>query len=340
MLRVGIVGIGMMGRLHFKCYRQLKDVKIAAVCDIEKSRLNGEAEIVGNLRGGDVSLDLAGVELYYDFKEMLSKADLDVLSVTVPTNIHRDFTVMALGKGIHVLCEKPMALDEKSCNDMIKIAENKGLVLQIGHCLRFWPEYIKLSEIVRSGEFGDVLVASFRRLSAYPRWSWNNWLMKEDCSGGALLDLHIHDSDFIQYLFGMPKTVNSRGIKGPSGGFDHVITDFNYNDKKIINAEASWIMPRSFGFEMSFHIVLEKATIIFSSKQSPTMKIFPDAGEPFTPAISDVSGHMGEIRNFIDKIKGRDVPAVTTPRQSLNSVRIVLAEKESAKISREVMIYD
>jgi len=338
MLKVGIVGIGMMGRLHFKCYRQLKDAKVVAVCDIDHNRLNGQAEIAGNLRGADVSLDLAGIEIYHDFEEMIAKADLDVLSVTVPTNIHRDYTVMALNRGIHVLCEKPMALDEKSCSDMIKTAENSGLILQIGHCLRFWPEYMKLSEIVRSGEYGDVLVASFKRLSAYPRWSWNNWLMKADCSGGALVDLHIHDSDFVQYLFGMPKTVNSRGIKGPSGGFDHVITDFNYNDKKIINAEASWIMPRSFGFEMGFHVVLEKATVIFSSKQTPTLQIFPDEGEPFVPGISDVSGHMGEIRNFIDKIQGHDVPAVITPRQSLNSVRIVLAEKESAKTSREVVI--
>ncbi len=338
MLRVGIVGIGMMGRLHFKCYKQLKDVKVVAVCDIDTDRLNGKAEITGNLRGADVALDLTGVEVYHNFEEMLEKAALDAVSVTVPTNMHRDYTVMALKKGVHVLCEKPMALDEKSCSDMIKTAESQGLVLQIGHCLRFWPEYIKLSELVRSGEYGDVLVASFKRLSAYPRWSWNNWLMKEDCSGGALVDLHIHDSDFVQYLFGMPKTVNSKGIRGPSGGFDHVITDFNYNDRKIINAEASWIMPRSFGFEMSFTVIMEKATVIFSSKRSPTLQIFPEAGEPFAPSISDVSGHMGEIRNFIEKVKGMDVPAIITPRQSLNSVRIVLAEKESAKTSREVAI--
>jgi predicted dehydrogenase len=231
-----------------------------------------------------------------------------------------------------------MALDEKSCDAMVKAAEKSRMILQIGHCLRFWPEYIKLAEMANSGEYGELLVASFKRLSAYPRWSWNNWLMKEHCSGGALLDLHIHDSDFIQYLFGMPKSVNCKGIKGPSGGFDHVLTDFNYGDKKIINAEASWMMPKSFGFEMGFTVMFEKATVIFSSRQSPTLQVFPADGEIFSPGISDVSGHLGEIKNFLDKIKGLDVPAVITPRQSLNSVRIVLAERESAKTSREVVV--
>lgn len=338
MLRVGIVGIGMMGRMHLKCYRQIADVKVAALCDIDKTRLSEKTSIAGNLRGAEIPLDLTGADIYHDFEEMLSKADLDILSVTVPTHIHKDYTVTALNKGIHVLCEKPMALDEKSCDDMVKAAEKNGMVLQIGHCLRFWPEYIKLAEMAKSGEYGELLAASFKRLSAYPRWSWNNWLMKENCSGGALLDLHIHDSDFIQYLFGMPKSVNCKGIKGPSGGFDHVLTDFNYGDKKIINAEASWMMPKSFGFEMNFMVMFEKATVIYSSRQSPTLQVFPAECEVFSPGISDISGHMGEIRNFIDKIKGIDVPVVITPRQSLNSVRIVLAEKESAKTSREVVV--
>jgi len=338
MLRVGIVGIGMMGRMHLKCYRQMPDVKVVALCDIDKTKLNEQTTITGNLRGAEIALDLTGADIYYDFEEMLAKANLDAVSITVPTHIHKDYTVMALNKGIHVLCEKPMALDEQSCDDMAKAAEKSGMVLQIGHCLRFWPEYIKLAEIAKSGEYGELLTASFKRLSAYPRWSWNNWLMKENCSGGALLDLHIHDSDFIQYLFGMPKSVNCKGIKGPSGGFDHVLTDFSYGDKKIINAEASWMMPKSFGFEMNFHVMFEKATVIFSSRQSPTLQIFPAEGEVFSPGISDVSGHMGEIKNFVDKIKGLDVPSIITPRQSLNSVRIVLAERESAKTSREVVV--
>jgi predicted dehydrogenase len=107
MLRVGIVGIGMMGRMHLKCYRQMPDVKVVALCDIDKTKFNEQTVIAGNLRGSEIPLDLTGAELFHDFEDMLDKANLDAVSITVPTHIHRDYTVMALNRGVHVLCEKP-----------------------------------------------------------------------------------------------------------------------------------------------------------------------------------------------------------------------------------------
>ena len=231
-----------------------------------------------------------------------------------------------------------MAMNEAQCEDMIAAAEKSGKVLQVGHCIRFWPEYAKTKQLIDSGEYGKVKAATFQRLSTTPTWSWTNWLMGGPKSGGALMDLHIHDSDFVQYVFGMPKAVSSHGIKGPSGDFDHVVTSYIYDDEKVITAESGWIMAPSFGFEMSFNIILEKATIVFDCTREPAFKVCPAEGEPFTPKVEDGDGYSLEIAHFVKAVSGQKIPEMTTPAQSLDSVKLVLAEKESAEKGKEITI--
>ncbi len=234
-MRVGIVGFGFMGRQHLKCYRALRGVRVAAICDGDKARLTGSQENRGQYRTGDeASLDLGDVALYTDFEKMLAEQRLDAVSITLPTFMHRDFTVKALDAGVHVLCEKPMAMSVEQCEDMIAAAKTNKRILQIGHCIRFWPEYVKAKEIVDSGRYGDVRTASFRRVSPVPGWSWKNWLIHAKQSGGAIMDLHIHDTDYIQYLFGLPEAVRSEAAIGPSGGFDYVATQYVYEDSKVV----------------------------------------------------------------------------------------------------------
>ena len=338
MVRVGVVGFGFMGRTHFKCYRDNADASVVAICDADESRLKGTEGTAGNIDTGEGAVDLEGVELYTDFDKMLAEANLDAVSITLPTYMHRDFTIKALEAGVNVLCEKPMSTDIGQCEEMIAAAEAAGRKLQIGHCIRFWPEYAHTAAIVGTGEYGAVLAASFRRLSAQPKWSWNNWLLKESNSGGALVDLHIHDCDYIQYLFGMPNAVRSHAVKGPFSEFDHISTAYLYNNNSVITAEGGWIMAEGFGFEMSFYIVLEKATIVFDSSRQPTFKVCPADGEPFSPQVQDGDGYYHEIDHFLKTIQGKAVSGVITTTDSLNSVKLVLAEKLSAQTNKEVAI--
>jgi len=75
----------------------------------------------------------------------------------------------------------------------------------VAQVIRFWPEYVKLKEIFDSGSLGKMVSISCARLSPTPTWAWNNWLLDSERSGGALLDLHIHDTDFLLYLLGKPQ---------------------------------------------------------------------------------------------------------------------------------------
>jgi predicted dehydrogenase len=338
MTRVGIVGLGFMGKMHFRCYQALDGVQVAAICDADKAKFEDTGGTAGNIEGAEAPLDLTGIGLDDDFEKMLAEANLDALSVTLPTYMHREYAVKALDAGLNVLCEKPMALTLPDCSAITAAAKRASKVLQIGHCIRFWPEYTKTKGIIDSGEYGRVLAATFQRLSLTPTWSWDNWLMDASKSGSAAVDLHIHDSDYVQYAFGMPQAVFSRSAAGPAREFDHIVTQYVYADDKVITAEGGWSMTPGFGFEMSFNIVLEEATIAYDCTRDPAFRVAPAQGEAFTPEIVPGDGYSNEIAHFVKAVQGQSVPEIITPAQSVESLRLVLAEKESAASGQAVQL--
>ncbi|MBS1254526.1 MAG: Myo-inositol 2-dehydrogenase [Deltaproteobacteria bacterium] len=338
MLKIGIVGLGFMGKMHYRCYNSLDNVRITAICDADAEQLNNTSGVSGNISGAEEELDLSGIQLFSDFSKMLKAAELDAVSIASPTFLHAAQTIEALNSGIHVFCEKPMALNSQDCGQMVEATRRSGQVLQIGHCIRFWPEYVQTKEIIDSGQYGKVLAATFQRLSLTPTWSWDNCFLDGKRSGGAMLDLHIHDADYVHYVFGMPEEVFSRGVIGPSGDYDHTVTQYLYDDQKVITAEGGWIMAPDFGFEMSFKIVLENATLIYSSAQQPTFKICPKDGETIVPEIPDGDGYSFEIQHFVDMISGKSVQSVITPEQSADSIKIIEAEKESIRKRNKIQL--
>jgi len=338
MLRIGIVGWGFMGKMHFRCYKSDTNVEVTAICDADAKQLQNSSGVAGNISGAEDDLDLSNIALYSDLSKMLAEEKLDALSIASPTFLHASQTIEALNAGVHVFCEKPMALNSGDCREMTEVAKQSGKTLQIGHCIRFWPEYVQAKEIIDSQKYGKVLAATFQRLSLTPTWSWDNCFLDGKRSGGAMLDLHIHDTDYVQYVFGMPKEVFSRGVIGPSGEFDHTVTQYFYGNDCVITAEGGWIMAPGFGFEMSFKIMLEKVTLVYSSAQEPTFRIFPIDGETIIPEIPTGDGYSFEIQHFVDTLSGKAVPSIITPEQSGDSVKIIEAEKESIRNNDKISL--
>lgn len=336
MLRVGIVGFGFMGRMHFRCWEARDDAQVVAVCDANPNIKEDMQRAVGNIEGAASEIDFSGIELFTDFDTMIDKAGLDAISLTLPTYLHAEFSRRALASGINVLCEKPMALTAADCDGMIEAAGRSGKILQIGHCLRFWPEYAKAKELVDSGAYGKVVAATFQRLGAPP--GWNNWFIDEQHSGGVALDLHIHDTDFVQYLFGIPKAVCSHGARGAKGQLIHIVTQYVYDDDRVVTAEGGWGMMPGFGFEMSFNLVMEKATIVCDLTREPTLRVCPAEGEVFTPHVLQDDGYVRQIEHFARAVQGQPVPEVITLAQSRDSVKIVEAERQSVDRHKQVIV--
>jgi len=339
MLKIGIVGFGFMGRMHFANWQQMKGCQVAAICDTNPDVKQAAQEAVGNIEGAAQEINFDKLKIYSDFDTMLAEADLDAVSIALPTHLHADFSTKALAAGIHVLCEKPMALSLEACDRMMGAAEKSGKILQIGHCVRFWPEYAKAQEIVQSGKYGPVRAATLQRLSAPPTWSVDGWLDNEKLSGSVALDLHIHDTDYVLYLLGTPSAVHSSAVRAPkTQSMLYIVTNYLYGDQAVVTAEGSWAMTPSFGFEMSFNILLESATLVYDCTRDPAFRVCPAEGEAILPDVASQDGYWLEIEHFLRRIQGEDVPTVTTLEQSRESVRIVQAEIESASAGKTVTL--
>ncbi len=337
MIRVGIIGFGFMGRMHYRCWRALPDVRIAAVCDPDAAALQDGGGPRGNIAGASENVDLSDAAIYSDPTELFARGQLDAVSITVPSHLHADVSVRALEAGVHVLCEKPMALSRAEGQRMVDAAVRADRHLQIGHCIRFWPEYAKAKEIVADGTYGRVISAAFRRFSATAHTRRGCWFADTTRSGGMLFDLHSHDTDFVQHLFGLPESVISHGDL-TSGEANHILTAYRYAGGPLVTAEGGWAMTPSHGFQMAFTLVMEKAVISFDSKKSPAFTVYPVAGEPFSPSVAAGDGYEHQIRHFASRIRGERAPSVISPHDALMTLRMLEAERESLTAGQAIEI--
>lgn len=335
MIRVGIVGLGYMGRMHYRCWSSLPGARVTAVCEANPKTLAAAGEAVsGNVSGAADRIDLESLRVVSTLDELIDSGEVDVVSITLPTFLHADATEKALSGGLHVLCEKPMALSVADCDRMIAAADASGKALQIGHCIRFWPEYTVARDLVRSGRYGKLVAASFRRFSAMPGWSPDSWFADESRSGGQPLDLHIHDTDYVHFLAGMPESISS--VADPAQTY--IATQYRYPGGPAIVAESTWRMAPGFAFEMSFAMVLEGATILYDLTRTPNFQILTADKQPYDVELPSGDGYSRQIEHFAQRIAGEKVEPIITPFDARETIRLVLAEKQAAREGRPVSL--
>lgn len=262
MIRVGIVGIGFMGMVHYLTYQKLRGVQIAALCEKNKARLAGDwRDIKGNFGPAGERIDLSNVATYTSLDELLANDSIDLVDITLPPALHADAVIQSLQAGKQVFCEKPMALDPADCRRMVRASEKAGKQLLIGHVLPFFPEYAWALKMHQSGKLGRLLGGSFKRVISNPAWLKHYWSEKH--VGGPMLDLHIHDAHFIRLLFGMPDSVTSRGrLKKNLAEYWH--SQFSYGPKgPVVEATSGTINQQGRAFDHGFEIHYEKATLLF-----------------------------------------------------------------------------
>ncbi|MCX8108041.1 MAG: Gfo/Idh/MocA family oxidoreductase, partial [Verrucomicrobiae bacterium] len=227
MVNVGVIGLGFMGVTHIRAYNQIPQVRLVAICDAVRLPTDGNlSSITGNIATTDnIRLDMSVVKAYRDYNDLLANPDVQLVDICLPTPLHAPVSIAALKAGKHVVCEKPLARTVADCKAIVEAARQSRTFFMPAMCLRFWPEWVWVKQAISGNRYGRVLSAQFRRLSAPPSWSQSTYLKGED-SGGALLDLHIHDSDFVQFCFGRPRRVFSTGLSRISGAIDHVVTQY------------------------------------------------------------------------------------------------------------------
>jgi 1,5-anhydro-D-fructose reductase (1,5-anhydro-D-mannitol-forming) len=335
-LKIGVVGMGGMGSFHFRAYGDIKGAKVVAICDIEPKKLSGKGGVEINIGGGGKGPSLAGVRKYTDYKELLADAEVEVVDIALPTYLHAPVAIAALKAGKHVITEKPMAIDSGAAKRMAVAAKKAKRRLFVAHCIRFWPVYAKARDIVKSGKYGKMMSATFRRISGTPMWSWEGWLLDEKKSGMCALDMHIHDTDFILYCFGKPKSVSC--VRGGSRKTctDHIAASFDYGAGKLVTAEGAWFNGQGVPFGMSFTIAMEKATLMCGTDLK--LVLHPVKGKPKELKVRAGDGYEHELRHFVDCIANGKKSPIVSPESAIESVKLVEYEVASAKKRRPVKV--
>jgi len=262
MLRVGLVGVGFMGWIHYLSYKKTKGVKIAAVCTRDPKRLAGDWRgIQGNFGPPGEQVDLKGVTKYSDFDRLLADPSIVLVDLCLPPNLHASASIAALNAGKHVFVEKPMGLTATECDRIMRAADKAKKQVLVGHCLPFLPEYAFARKAIDSGKYCKLLGGHFKRVISDPLWLKD--FFDPTKVGGPLVDLHVHDAHFIRLLFGMPTAVTSQGrMRG--NVVEYCVSQFQFADPSLVVSSASGVInQQGRSFTHGFEIHLEKATLYF-----------------------------------------------------------------------------
>lgn len=334
-MRAGLVGLGMMGSAHLKNYQEMKKnnegAELVAICDVDAEKLKTGIATAGNLDIADGKFDLSGYALYSDMEEMIRKENLDYVDLCLPTHLHAPLSIKAMEMGVNVFCEKPMARSSAKCDEMIAASKRTGKKLMIGHTLRYWDSYIFAKDYIDRNVFGKCTGAYFYRGGTTPIWSWENWLLTEEQSGGCLLDQHVHDVDTIVWMFGLPKAVSTSAMNVIKGsGYDIVSTNYIYDDGKMVNAQDDWtINGDGYGFNMLFRMNFEKGALVFEKGK---LMVHPEGGEGYEAEFEGRNAYYDEVILFNRLLKGEEnFDYIALLESHKETIMLAEAEERSAK---------
>ena len=282
---------------------------------------------------------MAFVKPYRIYADLLADPDIHFIDICAPTQAHTELAVAALKAGKHVLCEKPLARTSQLAREIVTAAASARGFFMPAMCIRFWPEWAWVQKAVADNRFGPVRAARFRRVAQPPGWGQKSYFDGRQ-SGGALFDLHIHDTDFVQFCFGRPKSVFSSGYTRHSGAIDHVVTQYQVASGAIVSAEGSWAMTEGFGFNMAYTVNFENATADYDFSRGPeALKLFEPGKPPAIIHCEGGDGYLGELRYFLHCIQTGAPPATVTAADGLSAVEICEAEEQSIKTGAVVSLH-
>lgn len=325
MVKVGLVGAGFMGRMHANVYQALPGAELVAIADERPDAVQ------------KLATDFSATP-YPNIEAMLKATKLDLVDICLPTGMHADATVTAANAGVNVLSEKPMAVTLEQADRMIAAAHSNNVSLMVAHCIRFWPEYLILTDYIKSNKLGKLLTLSLARVSPRPKWSANNWLLNPELSGSAALDLHIHDVDYALSLFGRPDNIVARGA-GNKQGISHIHALLTFGNLAV-NIEGGWGFPTDFPFKASFRALFENGAVVMDGGP---LAVYEDGKEVVYPKVeskkiegaggnvSDLAGYYNEIAYYVDCISKGVRPEKATPESARLSLEVALQEIEDAK---------
>ena len=323
-MKVGVVGAGFMGSVHLAAYAGMPGVEVVGVADA-----NGEAAVSGAAA--------AGATPYPSYEALVSAEDVDVIDACVPTALHGDLALRVAADGKHLFLEKPIARTLEEADEILSAFEASEGRLFVGHVVRFFPEYARIKAMVEAGDVGTVGVARTSRRSPFLR-GWNDWYADWRQSGGVLVDLVIHDFDFLRWCFGEVERVYARGVMGREyNRLDYALTTLRFAGGPIAHVEGHWGFPAP--FEYAIEVAGSKGFVTANSTEAAPLKLLQDAGSVGeAPDVAvGTNPYRAELEHFVRCVKTGEEPVVDG-KDAREALRVSLAAIESIRTGEAVTL--
>lgn len=328
-IKVGVVGCGYWGPNLIRNFRTIPDCSLQVMCDISEKRLTHLKSLYPEVEG------------VTDYSHTLNGLGLDAVVIATAVRLHHSMAKASLLAGKHTFIEKPMASSAEECEELVRIAEERGLVLMVGHTFLYSPAVRKIKEIVDRGDIGDIRYISSRRL--------NLGLFQKDIN--VAWDLAPHDISIILHILEeLPVSVNCRGEAHITPGIEDVTNiHLTFRNHRSAMIQSSWLDPRKVR-EMT--IVGSKRMIVYDDVAPlEKLKIFDvrvevpphydtfaefqysyHYGDMYVPYLKQEEPLKMECQHFLDCIRDGKTP-LTNGRRGLELVKILEAASASLKVN-------
>ena len=364
-LKIGIVGCGgIMKWAHLPAYSRMDNIEIVALCDIVPGRCEEAQEMARNSYGSSV---LDNAKCYTDFEEFIKQEDIEAVDICTPNYLHAPFACKALELDKHVFCEKPDSVSVEDVLRMKETSEKMGKTLMIMRNNRHVGSSKKAKQLIANGEFGEIYAGRcgwIRRRGIPGKGGW--FTTKEKSGGGPLIDLGVHLIDLSMYLMGNPTPVavsgsiftkfadNEGDASSEHAAFGEAASDgtfdvedlamgfIKFDNGACLQIEFSWASNIE-EFDLNFLELRGTKAGLKWQQSGQTSKVFTETFGKLVDidiaANTDVTGHEGNMRHFVDVVLNGATPDFV-PQQGVNMIKILRAIYESAETGREVSLVD
>ena len=323
-MRVALLGTGTMGRTHAQAFSTIPGVTVAAV-------LGRKRETAQQLAAP------FGAAVHTEIDTMLAVEEIDAVDCCLPTPLHRAAVEAAAARGLHVICEKPLALTVADARAMIESCRAAGAHLLLGQVLRFEPEYRRLARAVRDGEIGAPATCTLLRQSFYPAGR-EAWYRDETQSGGIFVDLMIHDFDWALWQFGPAERVYAQLARQQGEHlFAQGMATVRHRSGVLSQITGTWGFPGA--FTTAVELAGSGGLLRFHSDDARALRLLAPAapaGEQDV-ALPDLSAvedpYRAELAHFVDVLAGR-AGSLVRPEESLAALELALAARTAARTGR------
>jgi predicted dehydrogenase len=326
MKKVAILGFGFMGMTHAESVLKNSDLELVAIVDKNPDAVKDKLfSAAGNFSVGSISPDkLQKIKQYISLDDCLEFEELDAVLICVHTDLHYEMARKVLMHGKHVFLEKPFCLDIQQADSLIKLAKEKERILMVGHVVRFMPPYRKLKEFIDNGTFGSLKFLSLTRFSGIP--SWGEWVERRSTfgsTGGALFDLIIHDIDYVNYILGVPGSIQCEYLPGLLSKHDYISALWSYTGKNLnVKIEGGNIFHAVFPFQAGYMASFEKASVQYSTLKGDLITVATDSQVEEIESGPAGEGFYNEIAYFAQCICQNRQPAECLPESSRQTIQL------------------